>query len=192
MMTHELWYAVKVSCRSERKIAAMLVSKGYEPFLPTYKAKRRRSNQVETLELPLFPGYLLCRFDVQKRLPTLTTPGVGYVVGIGRVPEPIDEAEIDAIRTVVESGAVYEPYPYVSVGQRVRIECGPLYGLTGFVTEFRSNFRLIVSVNLLMRSVSVEIDRAWITPVNEPSKEYSHPTGMMLDRDTVRTSGLRF
>src|SRR5262245_25150390 len=119
-MTQALWYALKVRSRSEWLVEARLRSKGYELFLPTYKSRQYRSHQIKTLELPLFPGYLFCRFDVRVRLPILTTPGVAHIVGIGRIPEPIGEAEIEAIRTVVNSDAAHKPCPYVSVGQLVR------------------------------------------------------------------------
>src|SRR4029434_9482003 len=91
--------------------------------------------------------------------------------GIGREPAPIDEAEIEAIRRVVNAGVVYAPHPYVTLGQLVRVEYGSLSGLVGLVTDLRSDSRLIISVNLLMRSVSVEIDRAWVKPVSNPSSE---------------------
>jgi transcriptional antiterminator RfaH len=119
------------------------------------------------VELALFPGYLFCRFDVTTRLPILTTPGVQSVVAIAGTPVPIIEEEIEAIRKVVHSSVPCEPYPYVSVGQFVRIKEGPLQGLIGFVLRIRNEHRLIVSVRLLMRSVSVEVERGVIEPIND-------------------------
>jgi transcription antitermination factor NusG len=148
-------------------VAANLRNKGYELFLPTYKSKRRWSDRIKMLDVPLFPGYLFCRFDAKTRLPILTTPGVNFIVGVGKSPEPVEETEITSIRTVVASGLLYEPYPYVTVGQTVEVEQGSLSGLTGIVTHLKNQARLIVSVNLLMRSVSVEIDRTWIRPVGK-------------------------
>jgi transcription antitermination factor NusG len=123
------------------------------------------------LEGPLFPGYLFCQFDVDKRLPILQTPGVSSIVGIAKYPAPIDPGEIEAIRTVVQSGVTYEPHPYLSAGDWVRVECGALTGLMGLVTEVKNEIRLIISVNLLMRSVSVEIDRSWVDPIRHPVRE---------------------
>src|ERR1700752_2177023 len=120
-MTNEVWYALKVRSRLEKQVSANLGSKGYEFFLPLYKRKSRWSDRIKTLEVPLFPGYLFCQFDVTKRLPILQTPGVISVVGIGKCPEPIDPVEIDAIRTVVSSGVLYQPYPYMAVGDMVRV-----------------------------------------------------------------------
>ena len=170
-MANEFWYALKVRPQSESVVAANLQNKGYEFFLPTYKAKRRWSDRMKTFEMPLFSGYLFCLFDANNRLPILKTPNVNFVVGIGRDPAPIDETEIEAIRRVVNAGVVYAPHPYVKVGQLVRVESGSLSGLVGLVTDLRNDSRLIISVNLLMRSVSVEIDRAWVKPVPNPSSE---------------------
>jgi transcription antitermination factor NusG len=161
-MSCEHWYALKVRPRCEGMSAKILQSKGYELFLPTYKSRRHWSDRIKTMELPLFPGYFFCRFDVMTRLPILTTPGVHSIVGVGKAPEPIDPTEIESIRTVVKAGMAYNPHPYINVGETVRIEQGSLMGLTGVVTEVRNELRLILSVNLLMRSVSVEIDRSWI------------------------------
>src|SRR5262245_65794889 len=101
-MNDDLWYALKVRPRSEWMVAANLRNRGYEPFLPTYKSKRRWSDRIKTLELPLFPGYLFCRFDVQTRLPILTTPGGSFIVGGGKTPQPIDVAESEGGRTVTK------------------------------------------------------------------------------------------
>jgi transcription antitermination factor NusG len=114
---------------------------------------------MKKTESPLFPGYLFCHFDVQQRLPVLTTPGVHFIVGRGKIPEPVAETELDAVRTVVESGKAYGPCPYLAVGDCVRITQGSLEGLTGITVRIKSNCRLVVSVNLLQRSVAVEIDR---------------------------------
>jgi transcription antitermination factor NusG len=137
-----------------------------------HKRKTRWSDRIKILEEPLFPGYLFCHFDITKRLPILQTPGVTLVVGIGKCPEPIDAEEIEAIRTVVVSGFNYQPYPYLAVGDTVRVEHGALEGRVDLVTQVKNEFRLIISVSLLMRSVSVEIDRAWVDPVPEPRYQF--------------------
>jgi transcription antitermination factor NusG len=169
-MSNDLWYALKVRSRCESMVAEILSAKGYELFLPTYKSRRRWSDRVKTMELPLFPGYLFCQFDLKTRLPILTTPGVSFIVGSGRLPEPVDRTEIEDLRTVVKAGVAYSPHPYVNVGQKVRIEYGALTGLVGLVTEVRNEMRLILSVNLLMRSVSIEVDRTWVQPVRVQEK----------------------
>ena len=174
-MANEVWYALRVRPRLEKQVSANLSAKGYELFLPLYKRKSHWSDRIKTLEVPLFPGYLFCQFDVAKRLPILQTPGVISVVGIGKCPEPIDVVEIDAVRAVVSSGVTYQPHPYLTVGDAVRVEHGALTGLVGLITQVKNDFRLIISVNLLMRSVSVEIDRSWVDPVRSPIRERSFP-----------------
>jgi transcription antitermination factor NusG len=139
-------------------------------------AKRRWSDRVKSIELPLFSGYLFCQFDLNNRLPILTTPGVNFIVGIGKVPQAVSDHEIESIRTVIGSGLYYEPYPYLNVGELVRVEQGSLAGLVGRVTDVKNSTRLIISINLLMRSVSTEIDRKWVAPVEKTGhKQYLHP-----------------
>jgi transcription antitermination factor NusG len=171
---HDPWFALKVRPRFERTALAHLRYRGYDPFLPTYVAQRRWSDRVKSLELPLFPGYLFCQLDLKSRLPILTTPGVNFIVGIGRVPEPISEQEIESLRTMVGSGLRYEPYPYLSAGQLVRVEQGALAGVVGRVTTQKNVFRLIISIELLMRSVSTEIDRSWVSPIDNATTFRQH------------------
>jgi transcription antitermination factor NusG len=104
--------------------------------------------------------------DPQHRLPLLIIPGVLHFVGIGKAPVAIDDDEITAIQTAVKSGLSAEPWPYLEAGQRVMLEDGPLAGLEGFLVEVRKRYRVVVSVTLLKRSVAVEIDREWVTPLD--------------------------
>ena len=159
------WYAVRVKSKFETIASAGLSGKGYQPFLPLYRARRRWSDRVKQLDLPLFPGYVFCRFDAGARLPILTTPGVMSVVGYGREPVPVDEGEIAAVRAIIASGLPAIPWPYLRTGNRVLIEEGPLAGIEGIVLSLKKELRLIVSVTMLQRSVGVEIDRAWVRPL---------------------------
>jgi transcription antitermination factor NusG len=161
----ESWYALHVKPRFEKLVTSQLEEKGYETLLPAYNSRRKWTDRVKQLSLPLFPGYTFCRFNVHARLPILVTPGVMTILGIGRNPVPVDESEIEAIRQVMISGATAEPWPYVAAGTKVRVESGALEGLEGIVVRVKDSERLVVSVTLLMRSVAVEIDRAAIKPV---------------------------
>jgi len=143
-----------------------LNDKGYEVFLPTYLSTRRWSDRLKSLSMPLFPSYLFCRFDINDRFPVLVTPGVHFVVGVGRVAVPVDDAEIAAVRHVIESAIPAQPWPYLKVGEEVRVERGSLEGLTGIVVRERGTDRLILSVTLMMRSISVEMDRSWVRPLS--------------------------
>src|SRR5208282_5548166 len=119
---NQRWFALQVRTRWESSTALLLSGKGYQTFLPTFQTKKRSKGRVREINAPLFPGYVFCQFDAQKRLPILVTPGVLTVVGRGRVPLPVDDSEIAAIQTVVSSGLRAEPWPYLEVGQRIRIE----------------------------------------------------------------------
>src|SRR5437867_11590187 len=116
------WFALRVRSRHERIVASALCDKGNEVFLPLYRCERRWSDRIKELELPLFPGYLFCRFDILNRLPILVTPGILHIVGIGRVPYPVDEAELEALKTIVISRLAGERWPLFQVGLLVRIE----------------------------------------------------------------------
>ena len=161
------WYALQVKARFEKYVTTQLESKGYETFLPTYISKRKWSDRVKSLSLPLFPSYVFCRFNVHARLPIVITPGVMTILGAGKIPAPIDECELSAIRQITECQVRAEPCPYLAVGEVVRVESGPLEGLVGIVLRVKSSDRLVVSVSLLMRSVSVEINRSCVKPVRD-------------------------
>jgi transcription antitermination factor NusG len=159
------WFALQVRTRWESSTAVLLSGKGYQTFLPTYKARKRWNGRLREVSAPLFPGYVFCQFDAQKRLPILITPGVLAVVGRGRVPLAVDDSEIAAIQTVVSSGFRAEPWPYLEVGQKIRIESDSLMGLEGILINFKGNHRIVVSVTLLRRAVALEIDGSCVKPV---------------------------
>jgi transcription antitermination factor NusG len=156
------WFALQTRSRYENFVANHLRGNGYELFWPVYKCWRHWSDRIKEFELPLFPGYVFCRFNPLDRLPILVTPGVVRVVGVGKKPVPVDDAEITAIRTVVQSGLPRRPWPFLQVGQRVKVEQGPLSGIEGILMAFRGCHRLVLSVTLLQRSVAVEVDGAWV------------------------------
>lgn len=159
------WYALRVRCRLEPIVAMSLRSKGVEEFLPAYVQKRVLSDRIKRVQRPLFPGYLFSRFALQDRLTILTTPGVMDIVGSRDIPEAVPDEEINVLRRFVDSKLPICPWPCLRVGQRVLVERGPLAGVEGILVEFRKDYRLIVSVTLLQRSVSAEIEAAWVTPV---------------------------
>jgi len=161
------WYALLVKSRYENTVASHLQARGYESFLPLYKCQRRWSDRFKEIELPLFPGYVFCQFNALNRLPILSIPGVVHVVGVGRTPIPIDESEIAVIQAAVKSGLPSQPWPFLQIGHKVRIEYGPLCGLEGILLDFRGRQRLVISVTLLQRSVAVQVDGAWVRPMSQ-------------------------
>jgi transcription antitermination factor NusG len=159
------WFALQVRTRHEAGVAGFLEGKGYEFFLPLVASKKRWSDRMKKVENPLFPGYLFCRFDPQQRLPILKTPGVIQIVGYNRNPAAIEESEIAGIQALVASGLPSQPWPFLTVGERVRIESGALRGYEGLLIDFKGNQRLVLSISLLHRSVAVEIDSAAVSAV---------------------------
>jgi transcription antitermination factor NusG len=137
-----------------------------EEFLPTYRRRSRWSDRTKWIERPLFPGYLFCRFDPQNWLPVLKTPGVVHAVGIGGKPLPVEESEIESLRTLVRSSVPLFPQAFLRVGQKVLIRNGPLAGVEGIIEHFAKNCRITVSISLLQRSVSAEIDAEWAAGIS--------------------------
>ncbi len=163
------WYAVTVKPQHERATAEQLQAKALEAYVPLYKARRRWSDRVKTLEVPLFPRYVFCRFDAEQRAPVLKTPGVLSIVSFDGKPCPVSDQEIDAVRTMVASGRPVMAWPYVRAGQRVRIREGAMAGLEGILVREKSGYRIVVNVELLNRAVAVEIERELAEPVGGPA-----------------------
>jgi transcription antitermination factor NusG len=163
------WFALQVRSRYEHIVATHLDGRGYERFLPLYKSRRRWSDRFKEIEQPLFQGYVFCRLDPFNRLPVLTTPGVTSIVGAGKIPIPIDDAEITSIQVAVRSGLRIEPWQFLQIGQRVRMNYGPLCGLEGILVDVRGRHHLMLSVTLLQRSIAVQVDRDWVSPLSSGS-----------------------
>jgi transcription antitermination factor NusG len=162
------WYAIRIRSRFEQTTSAALANRGYEGYLPLYRVRKPWSDRSKDLDLPLFPGYIFCRFDVHARLPILTAPGVISIAGMGRTPVAIPDQEIESIRIMERSGLDLYPWPHLAVGSRVVIEDGPLKGLEGITLDVKKKHHLFVSVPLLQRSISVEIDRQCVRPLSGP------------------------
>jgi transcription antitermination factor NusG len=159
------WYALRVKSNREKVVAEGLRYKGYEVFLPCYPQESRWSDRTKVLELPLFPGYVFCRMEISLRLPALKIPGSLGFVEIRKVPIAVSDGEIEALARIISAKAPVVPWPSLHVGERVRIERGPLRDIEGVVADLKAGLKLIVSVELLQRSVAVEISRDVITPV---------------------------
>src|SRR6267142_1269264 len=138
------WFAVRVRSNYERVTTIHLRERGYEEFAPFYQTERRWSDRRKRLDQFLFPGYVFCRLDVEHRLPVLTAPGVVALVGSGKTPSPIPDLEIENIRSMVQSGLLVAPWPFLQVGQEVIIEHGPLAGVEGILQQVKGKFRLVV------------------------------------------------
>ena len=163
------WFAVCVRPRWEKLVAEALPAKGYETLLPLYRKRSQWSDRVKELELPLFPGYVFCRTGSGSEPPLVTTPGVLGMLRFGGSLAQISPMEIAGMKAIVGSGLPAGPWPYLAKGQRVRIETGSMRGFEGILLQIKNEFRLVLTVEALGRSVSVEIDRSLITPVTAVS-----------------------
>jgi len=161
------WYALQCWVRKEGMVASRLEGQGFECFLPKYKSIREWSDRRKEVEQPLFPGYLFCRFEYSQRRPVVVTPGVLQVVGCSRTPVPVENREIEALQLAVASQVQSQPWPYLEIGERVRIHTGRLAGLEGILVNFKGNHRVVLSVSLLQRSVALEVDLAWVASLDK-------------------------
>jgi transcription antitermination factor NusG len=159
------WYALTVKSQHEKAVAGQLQAKDLESYLPLYAARRRWSDRMKTVEVPLFAGYVFCRFRFEDRLQVLQIPGFASIVGFGGKPCPIPDQEMAALQSVVSSGLPLSPWPSLSVGQRVQVCGGALQGLEGFLARTKSGYRVIVNMDLLHRAVAVEIERDLVRAV---------------------------
>ena len=161
--TTENWFALYVKPRHEKNVTRLLNGGGLEAFLPSYTRHHIYGCRSKENELPLFPGYVFCRFNSLRRTPILATSGVISIVGIGKTPIPIDDNEISSLQAVTKARYLMEPCGFLATGRKVRISRGVLTDVEGIVVEVRNSMRLILSITLLQRAVQVEIDSAWVT-----------------------------
>lgn len=164
------WFALRVKPHHERVVAENLRQNGLEVFLPLCRGRRRWSDRIQEVRLCLFPGYVFCRFTYADRLLVLGLPGVYSMVGFGGKPVPVEDWEIQSISALVESPLPLGPWPYLRVGERARILNGPLEGLEGILIREKGIWRVVVSVDVLQRSVAVEIDREMVCRSAAPWK----------------------
>jgi transcription antitermination factor NusG len=165
------WYALHVHARKEQLVASQLENRSLECFLPTYKSLRKWSDRTKEIEQALFPGYVFCRFDYENRQPVVMTTGVTQIVGTGKVAVPIANAEIEALQVAVRSGIPAQPWPYLRTGEYVQINYGHLTGLQGILVNFKGNHRVVLSVTLLQRSLALEVELDWLSPLAEPTQQ---------------------
>ena len=152
------WYAAYTCANHEKRVAQQAERRSLECFLPLYQSVRRWKDRRVRLELPLFPGYVFVRLSFRDRLKVLEIPGVARLVGFDGHPAPVPNEDIETIRTCFAGRHPMQPHRYVQRGERVRVLSGPLAGLTGIVVRQKRSTRFVISFDLLMRSVSVELD----------------------------------
>jgi len=159
------WYAVQTCANHEKRVLQQLGLRTVEAYLPQYESVRRWKDRRVRLHLPLFPGYVFVHLALRDRLRVLQTPSVVRLVGFGGQPAALPDHEIEALRQGLAREMRIEPHPYLKVGHRVRVRTGPLRGLEGILVRKKNVSRLVVSLDLIMRSVAAEIDVAELEPV---------------------------
>jgi transcription antitermination factor NusG len=158
------WYAAYTCAKHEKRVAAELGARDVEHFLPLYSSVRRWKDRRVTLDVPLFPGYVFVRLPLCNRLRLLQIPSVVRLVGFGGLPTALPDTEMEILRWGLSQNLRAEPHPFLTVGRRVRITCGPFAGLDGILKRQKSNLRVVVSLELIQRSVAVDVDIADVRP----------------------------
>jgi len=161
------WFAATTIPRHEKSVEQHLVQRDVEHYLPLYSVHRKWRNGLKViLDLPLFPGYIFVRIKRPERLSVLNVPGVRAIVGsaAGEMA-PLPEADVAALRSGLHLRMV-EPHPFLKVGQRVRIRSGALSGLEGIVLRQKNSVRVVLTMDLIMQSIAVEVDGEELEPVD--------------------------
>jgi transcription antitermination factor NusG len=152
------WHALYTRHQHEKMVAQALTLKGFEVFLPQYRTVHQWKDRQKSLELPLFPNYVFIQGGLDRMLNIVTTPGVYSLISCCSRPAVIPAQEIDAVRRLVESPLPVEPHPFLQCGDLVRIKSGPLEGIQGILVRKTRGVRLVLSVEMLSKSASVEVD----------------------------------
>jgi transcription termination/antitermination protein NusG len=162
-----LWFALIVKARQEKAVALALSAKHFDTVLPLYRNRNPASIRQRDFLLPLFPGYVFCRFDAALRRPIVTIPGVSAIVSFGKIFAPIADAEIEALQTLVGADLLFTQCAYYDRGDRVRLDAGPLRGVEGIIDRRSGSDRFVISINLLQRSISVVVQTEWLSPSHQ-------------------------
>jgi transcription antitermination factor NusG len=158
------WYAAYTCANHEKRVAAELGAREVEHFLPLYSSMRRWKDRRVQLEFPLFPGYIFVRLALCDRLRVMQIPSLVRLVGFGGLPTALPNTEVEILRSGFCRGLRAEPHPFLTVGRRVRITGGPFAGLEGVLQRKKGTLRVVVSLELIQRSVAVDVDAADVRP----------------------------
>jgi len=158
------WYAAYTCVRHEKRVAEQMEQRQIPSFLPLYRALHRWKDRRKEIELAIFPGYVFVQIDLQHRLRVLEIPGVVSLVSFQGRPAPLPPQEIEKLRQGAAGRVRMEPHPYLQAGHRVRVRSGPVAGLEGILVRRKEGARIVVSVDILMRAVAVEVDEADLEP----------------------------
>ena len=158
------WYALYTCPRHEKRVAQQIERRSFSCFLPLYRSVRRWKDRRKVLELALFPGYVFVHMKLENRLQVLQLPGVVRLVSFNGQPAVLPAEQIEALQERLSAAVRIEPHPYLRVGRKVRVRRGPMQGLEGIILRRKDSCRVIFSIDLIMRSVAVEVDEADLEP----------------------------
>jgi transcription antitermination factor NusG len=159
------WYAAYTCANHEKRVAVDLSARTVEHFLPLYDSVRCWKDRRVKLELPLFPGYVFVRLPLCERLRVLQIPGVVRLVSFNGLPAALPDDEMEILRSGLGGNLRAVPHPFLTVGRRVRITRGPFAGLEGILRRHKSQLRVVVSLDMIQRSVAVDIDVAEVCAI---------------------------
>jgi len=159
------WYAAYTCANHEKQVAAQLDARAVEHLLPLYASARRWKDRRVRLDLPLFPGYVFVRLALRDRLRVLQIPSVVRLVGFGGLPAALPDDQVAVLREGLDGQLRAEPHPFLTAGRRVRVVRGPLASAQGILIRTKGVFRVVLSLDLIMRSVAVELDAADLEPL---------------------------
>jgi transcription antitermination factor NusG len=151
-------------CPSRKRVAKQIEQRRMSCFLPLYRSVRRWKDRRKILELALFPGYVFVHMSLSSKVNVLEVPGVVRLLSFNGQPATLPAEEIEALRNRLSSSASIEPHPYLRAGRRVRVNSGPFQGMEGIILRRKDRCRLIFSIDLIQRSLSIEVDEADLEP----------------------------
>jgi transcription antitermination factor NusG len=154
------WYALYTAARHEKVVAKQLAERSIETFLPLYRARHRWKDRRKQVELALFPSYVFVRIVPENKVPVLRVSGAVNLVSFNGKLATLPEREIEALRNALENDIYAEPCADLRVGRRVRVVRGPMAGVEGLLSRKKDTYRVVISIEVLMRSVAVEVDGA--------------------------------
>ena len=166
------WYALYTRPRHEKKAYDLLLEKGEEAFLPLMEEIRVYGKRKKKVEKPLFPSYLFCHFEYKYRIPILQTHGIIKVVNFNGEPAIIPDWQIDSLKILLENPAAFRMESYLRPGDLVEVKNGPFAGMKGTVKIIKGESRLVLTIEGIMQSISVEVDRDLIKTLSEGEKQH--------------------
>ncbi len=159
------WYAIYTRSRCEKKVAFLLDKLGIKHFLPLLPTSRRWKDRHKVVSFPLFPSYLFVYSDLKDKIEIVSTEGVVRLVGFNGKPSSIPDVQIENLRQLLIKPEFVKPSVYISTGKKVEILHGPFAGIQGRLLQYNGRRRVVVGIDSIQQSISVEVEKSWIKPI---------------------------